>query len=165
MADAIWVLLRSWHREFYRFGRLEQLDSAKCIEDKLHILETLRERTIESLSSDDEPVIRQLSGPFTEATRRHNKRGVQGSEVATAKALHLLAPRFLPLWDNSIAGVYSQFPMWAHNYICFCWQMKDLAAAVRSYIIEPDDRTLLKQIDEFNYSAYTKRWIRVGSAR
>jgi hypothetical protein len=63
------------------------------------------------------------------------------------------------LWDNAIAGAYDQFPMWAHNYIAFCWQMKEVAAAVQGYQPDPDDRSLLKRIDEFNYSVYTKRWI------
>jgi len=49
--------------------------------------------------------------------------------------------------------------MWAHNYVAFCWQMKELAAAVKGYQPDRDDRSLLKRIDEFNYSLYTKRWI------
>ncbi len=73
--------------------------------------------------------------------------------------MHLLAPAFLPLWDNPIAAAYGQFPMRAHNYIGFCGQMKDLAAAVQAYVPNPDDCTILKRIDEFNYAVYTKRWV------
>jgi hypothetical protein len=159
MADSIWVLLKSWHREFYRFGRLDLSELARCVENHMPVLNGLRGRTIDSLCADDERTIEKLYDPFTTATSRHNKRGVQESAVATAKALHLLAPGFLPLWDNAIAGAHDQILMWAHNYVAFCWQMKELAAAVKGYQPDPDDRSLLKRIDEFNYSVYTKRWI------
>ena len=97
MADSIWALLKSWHREFYRFGRLDLAELARCVEDHMPVLGGLCGRTIESLCAYDEQTIEKLYGPFTTATSRHNKRGVQESAVATAKALHILAPGFLPL--------------------------------------------------------------------
>ena len=100
MADAVWVLLKSWHREFYRFGRLELSELAGCVETHLPDLNRVRGRIIDSLCADDEQIIEKLYGPFTTATRRHNQRGFQESAVATAKALHLLAPGFLPLWAH-----------------------------------------------------------------
>jgi hypothetical protein len=53
--------------------------------------------------------------------------------------------------------------MWSEDYISFCWQMKELATAVKTYLSPTDDRTPLKRIDEFNYAAYTKHWIAIGS--
>jgi hypothetical protein len=82
MGDAIWVLLKSWHRECYRFGRLDLSELARCVETYLPILSGLRGRTIESLCTEDEQVIEKLYGRFTTATRRHNQRGFQESADA-----------------------------------------------------------------------------------
>jgi hypothetical protein len=42
--------------------------------------------------------------------------------------------------------------------------LRAYANAVSCYVNEADDRTLLKRLEEFNYSAYTNFWIKVGSA-
>ncbi len=159
MADAVWLLLKSWHREFYRFGPLDLKVLADCIEKTTHELEELRSRDIQTLCAADEPTIKALFRAFTVATRRENKRGLQESTVATAKALHLLCPDFMPLWDNPIARQYGWLLMWAEDYFSFCWQMKELATAVKSFLDAADDRSLLKRVDEFNYTAYTKHWL------
>jgi hypothetical protein len=79
--------------------------------------------------------------------------------VAAAKALHVVAPGFLPLWDAAIAAqyvpAYHQDP--ARKYVRFCWQMKELAVAVRDYC-DPGSKTMLKLIDEYSYARYTKLW-------
>jgi|SRR5215467_10181698 len=163
MAEGIGLLLKSWHNAFYRFGRYDPTALAACIRDHLDSIATLRRRTIDSLDSTDESVIRDLFNSFTRALRG-GKNGTQESTVATAKALHLIAPGFLPLWDNPIACAYGQFPMMVHNYIAFCWQMKKLAEAIDPFISRPDDCTVLKRLDEFSYAAYTQRWIRLTTA-
>jgi hypothetical protein len=162
MADAIWLLLKSWHRQFYRFGPLDPKVLATCIERNTRHLDYLRSREIESLCTADELTVRVLFREFTVATRRSNRSGLQDSTVATAKALHLLSPGLLPLWDNPIAWHYGHLLMWSEDYVSFCWEMKELAAPVKGYVHPTDDRTLLKRIDEFNYAAYTKHWIQTG---
>jgi hypothetical protein len=161
MAAGIGLLLKSWHKAFYRFGPYDATRLAACIEENMAMLGTLRERAIDSFAPDDEPIVRSLFSVFT-AALRGGKKGQQESTVATAKAMHLLAPGFLPLWDNSIAGAYDQILMWPTNYIAFCWQMKELASAVQRYVANPDDRTILKRVDEFNYAVYTKRWVNLA---
>lgn len=52
--------------------------------------------------------------------------------------------------------------MHAYEYVSFCWQMKEMSAAVASYMTPDDECTVLKRIDEVNYSAYTKYWISIG---
>ena len=151
MATGIGLLLKSWHNAFYRFGPYDATRLATCIEENMAMLGTLYERAIDSFALDDEPHVRSLFSAFT-AALRGGKKGKQESTVATAKAMHLLAPGFLPLWDNPIAGAYDQFPMWAHNYVSFCWQMKEMASAVQGYVANPDDCTILKRVDEFNYA-------------
>jgi len=161
VADGIGRLLKSWHLNFYRFGMYAQDKLEDCLSENLAVLDAIHERSTASLGQEDEEMIRSLFGQFTTALRG-GKHGQRESTVATAKAMHLLAPDFLPLWDTSIASVYGQLPMFAGNYVAFCWQMRDFAAATTAYIVKPDDRTLLKRVDEFNYSAYTTHWIDVG---
>jgi len=160
MATGIGLLLKSWHNAFYRFGPHDPARLAACLEENMPILGTLRERVIYSFAPDDESNVRWLFGVFT-AALKGGKKGEQESTVATAKAMHLLAPGFLPLWDNPIAGAYGQFPMLAHNYISFSKQMKELASAVQRYVPNPDDCTILKRVDEFNYAVFTQRWVRL----
>jgi len=161
MAGAIAILLRSWHLAFYRFGTLDDARLVECVREQLPALVAIRERNIDSLDTGDEELIRNLFNAFRTALRG-GKGGVQESGVAPAKALHLIAPGFLPIWDNAIAYRYGWVLMWPHDYVFFCWQMKEMAAAVASYM-KPDDKcTVLKRVDEFNYSAYTKYWISVG---
>lgn len=80
--------------------------------------------------------------------------------MAVAKALHLLAPNFFPLWDETIARAYGCYynenP--AEKYVLFCKITKTIADKVRNYILR-SDKTLTKLIDEYNYSKYTQGWI------
>jgi len=125
MAAAIASLLTSWHMAFYRFGMFDRSRLEECLLEQMPILDSLRGRGIETLEAGDETIIQDLFAAFRTALRG-GKGGVQESPVAPAKALHLLAPTFLPLWDNAIAFRYGHVLMWPHEYVSFCWQMKDL---------------------------------------
>lgn len=85
---------------------------------------------------------------------------IKRSPVSVSKALHLLAPGFFPLWDDKISRAYgcyySENP--ARKYILFCKYTKTIADKVKECTIR-SDRTLIKLIDEYNYSKYTKKWI------
>lgn len=84
---------------------------------------------------------------------------VMKSPVAVAKALHVLAPNFFPLWDDKIARkyecYYNENP--AEKYLSFCKRMKTMVDVARQYLGNSDET--LKRIDEYNYSKYTQRWI------
>ena len=112
MATGIGLLLKNWPNAFYRFGPYDATRLVACLEEILSMLGTLRERVIDSFGPDDEPHVCRLFSAFT-AALRGGKKGEPESTVATAQAMHLLAPGFLSLWDNPIAGAYDQFPMWA----------------------------------------------------
>ena len=85
---------------------------------------------------------------------------IKRSPVSVSKALHLLAPDFFPLWDDRISRAYGCYytenP--AQKYISFCKTAKIIADKVKDCSIR-SDRTLIKLIDEYNYSKYTKKWI------
>jgi hypothetical protein len=155
MADAIWPLLRNWHADFYRYGSGDPSAIASAIGQNINPLNAFRNRTIDTLCAADEPAIRSLFWAFAKATGRTNSKGFQASSVGAVKALHLLSPDLLPLWDNAISDRY-HCDQDAFGYIKLCRIMKEFAAAVRPYLSKPDDRSILKRIDEFNYSSVTR---------
>ncbi len=161
MAQGIGLLLQSWHQGFYRFGNFDRNVLIECVENNLEIINKFRDRDIGSLSNNDEPEIKELFNQFLDALRGGNRR----SPVAVAKSLNLLAPKLLPLWDSDIAlaygyvwgGILTEFT--DADYISFCWKMKEMVERIKGCLPNPDDRSLLKRIDEYNYSKYTKSWI------
>jgi len=85
---------------------------------------------------------------------------IKRSPVSVTKALHLLAHDFFPLWDEKIARAYGCYydvdP--AEKYVSFCKRIKTVADKIKSYV-DPSYKPLIKLIDEYNYSKYTKGWI------
>ena len=161
VADAVAALLVSWNRAFYRFGMFEIAKLQRCIADNAEAIERFRRRDISSLAYEDEASIGRMFGEFIEASRigSGSSRGRQ-SAVSAAKALHLLAPRFFPIWDRKIARIYGchygRDPIKA--YWEFCHVTRDIAEATRQYSVQ-SDKTLVKLIDEYNYSKFAKGWI------
>ena len=111
---------------------------------------------------DDDPIIRGLFGEFLVALVIANgKSKGKRSPVAVAKALHLLAPDFFSLWDKNIALAcgcdYSV--MASDKYISFMKLSQTIVRNLHSRIVPPVGKTLLKLIDEYSYTKYTKGWI------
>jgi len=80
----------------------------------------------------------------------------RNSPVAVAKALHLLAPSFFSLNDK-IAKALDAITItknYAEKYISFYLIIKIIVNDVRNYI-DRSDKSLIKLIDEYNYSKYT----------
>ena len=76
--------------------------------------------------------------------------------VGAAKALHLLAPQFFPLWDRKIARAYG-LPIGKkgsndEKY----WNFVRIAE--RQCLDHAGCQNPLKRIDEFNYCEYTTNW-------
>ncbi len=161
MADALGVLLSTWNNAFYRYGPFSYDELQQCIEGNLSILETYRSKSIINYTEDDDKNIKVLFMAFLAALKiaTGNNKGRQ-SPVGTAKALHLLGPKFFPIWDDKIAKhykcLYSIDP--AGQYISFCHIARDMAKELSPHAHRPD-RSILKLIDEFNYARYTKKWI------
>jgi len=85
---------------------------------------------------------------------------IMKSPVAVAKALHLLAPNFFPLWDDKIARAYGCYynDRPEEKYVSFCKITKAMVDELKRCINRPD-KTIIKLIDEYNYSKYAKKWI------
>jgi len=160
VTDGLGVLLLNWNQAFYRYGIFNFGLLEDCIKRNQTIISKFRKRDIYKLSSFDENEIIRLFDDFLKALRiSEGKSKGKKSPVAVAKALHLLAPNFFPLWDNKIARGYkchySNNP--SRKYFRFCRIIKKIADRVRYY--SPNSRSVLKRIDEYNYSKFTKKWI------
>ncbi|MCH7778222.1 MAG: hypothetical protein IH878_17085 [Gemmatimonadetes bacterium] len=146
-------------------------------------LEHYRGRSIKSFNSKHDA--EKIKALFAEAlaalkiTRINRK-----SPVAVAKTLHIIAPRFFPLWDGAIARGRScrwyRSSAAASKYIAFMNDSQTIAASLEARYKQkqgraglPDARnlaaalskqcgrskTILKYLDEYFFAKYTGRWI------
>ena len=154
IAEALAVLLQTWNPPYYRH---RTFDSQRfCDIQHLHnehekVLTAFGKRSIESFCDEDNPMLQEFFKAFEEVL----------CPVGAAKCLHLLAPKFFPLWDGAIRKAYG-LPMKqrgrnADHYSRFMKitkeQVQNLGGA------QAMARNPLKALDEFNYCRYTKRWI------
>ncbi|MDH6165545.1 hypothetical protein M2282_000673 [Variovorax boronicumulans] len=163
MADGMGVLLLTWNQAFYRYGQFDFVKLERCIEKNMTHLESLRTRNILEFGKVDEPLVRRLFKGFSAALaiRRGSKKGMQ-SPVATAKALHLLAPSFLPLWDHKIARGYgchyANDPV--EKYLGFLWMIKAIATGLPKSLQDgADGYSAIEVIDEYNFARFTRGWV------
>jgi hypothetical protein len=161
MTNGLGVLLLTWNQAFYRYGNLNFDLLEQTVSQNISLLESYRNRDISSLSNNDEDQIEKLFCHFLDALQIETISGsIRKSPVAVAKAFHLIAPNFFPIWDKQIAHYYGC--SYERNpeikYFSFCKLIKVFANKVTGYEIS-QDKTLLKRIDEYNYSKYTKGWI------
>lgn len=162
MADGMGVLLLTWNQAFYRYGSFDFALLEEVLRANMPVIERLRPRPIESLTQADEPAIEQLFMAFLDALRiKEGKKKDCKSPVAVAKALHLLAPGFLPLWDDKIARAYGCYYSLqpAKKYVTFAYQMQAMGRELQGNVPAGCGRTFLKIIDECNYAKYTKGWV------
>ena len=154
LSEALAVLLQTWNRGYYRYRKFDN-EHFKAIDDlmtnNLQVLATLRGRSLSSLSEADHPIVLQIYSAFESVLK----------PVGAAKALHLLAPLFFPLWDSSIAIAYEcglgPAGTNAGDYFRFMTLVKKQVDGLSSQV--PATVNLLKAVDEYNYCKYTKRWM------
>lgn len=182
-ADGLGVMLLTWNNAAYRYETFDFDKLEEFLEANRTELESFRDRRIETFSPNaDSAPVKDMFGKTLEAlaTTKNKKR----SPVGVAKALHLIAPNFFPLWDQAIAkGANchwtSKDP--SSQYIAFIdYTQKvsaalnaeyrarspaaaalppaqDLAGALSKLCRRP--KSLLKFIDEYSFARYTKGWI------
>jgi hypothetical protein len=163
VADSLGVLLLTWNNALYRYGIFDFDKLQECLSNNRPLLNKYRELNILKYSSDADEEVRHLFEDFLDALQisEGKKAGIR-SPVAAAKALHLLAPNFFPLWDAKIAREYgcsySNNP--AEKYLLFLKKTKEMAERLQSGLKgQASGKTLLKLIDEYNYAKYTKGWV------
>jgi hypothetical protein len=184
VADGLGVILLTWNHAAYRydafdFGKLEEFLRVNRPE-----LDAFRKRSITSFQpNEDSQPIKAMFGKTMDAlvTTKNKKR----SPVGVAKALHIIAPQFFPLWDVAIATgwncLWSYKKDAASQYVEFTKYAQAAAAALDAEYgarspaaaklpVAPDlasalselcrrPKSLLKFIDEYCFAKYTKKWI------
>ena len=153
VAEAISILLQTWNKQVYRFKKFTE-DDVILLEQNIikhdGTIKRFRDRSIRLLSSEEESTLVCVFQDF------ENPRG----PVGAAKTLHLLAPKFFPLWDDKIAkkGYGIRFGRTGTNgqkYLSFIKAtVKQVSDIGRFGIQDP-----LKRLDEFNYCKYSKKWL------
>jgi len=161
MADGLGVLLLTWNQAFYRYGLFDFNKLEQFINNNFQKIDNFRKRSISSLSTSDEVEIKLLFNELLDVLQIDTgKLKGRKSPVAVSKTLHLLAPNFFPLWDNKISigygCYYNEKPH--EKYVSFCKIMKTMAESVKDYVTI-NEKSILKLIDEYNYSKYTQKWI------
>lgn len=165
VADGLCVLLLTWNQALYRYGIFDFDKLEQFLKKWQNEINRFRERTIDTLNKDDEDKIKTFFNELLIALTSEGKDNkMRKSPVAVAKALHILAPNFFPLWDNVIANAYGCH--WrisneaSEKYIDFCWKSKFLVEYIKGQDISKDEnKSYLKLIDEYNYAKFTYKWI------
>ena len=157
MADGLGVLLLTWNQAFYRYGQMNFDALEDCLSRNQQSIEAFRGRDIVSYTPADDEEINRLYNEFlvaTQLTDKHSNK--RQSPVSVSKALHLLAPAFFPLWDDRIARKYGCH----YKYIPFIRKMKEVVQVLGPEVdLRSTGKTLLKLVDEYNYSKFTQKWI------
>lgn len=164
VAEGLGVLLLVWNAAFYGPGLLFSFDALEdCLRQNQEELDDFRKRDILSYTPKDNPRIKSLFLDLLDALQivtGKTRKGVK-SPVGAAKALHLLAPSYFPIWDEKIAKRYG-FKYTATNsaekYVGFLSTTKDQAQHLAPLVSAPK-KTLLKLIDEYNYAKYSQEWL------
>lgn len=154
VAEALAVLLLTWNMALYRFHPFDaqhfaDIESILATHDAT--LAHYRDQRIESYSGKDQEVVGRVFHDFEQIL----------GPVGAAKCLHLLAPRFSPIWDRAIAFAYGvtlqKRGANARHYTDFIEMTKRQVIAFGSE--QAIGRNPLKALDEFNYCKYTKAWL------
>ena len=153
VAEALAVLLQTWNKAYYQYRKFDNVhftDIENLLAENKLVIASYRPRTIDQLDDADGTIIENLFQSFERVL----------GPVGAAKALHLLAPSFFPLWDRAIAKAYSlelgRAGSNGERYWHFLCISKRQCLDVRRD--NPNCHDPLKSIDEYNYCRYTKKW-------
>ncbi|HIE51150.1 MAG TPA: hypothetical protein EYP85_05280 [Armatimonadetes bacterium] len=154
VTEALAVLLQTWNKAFYRYNPFDSqhFSDIECVVSyHKQALSVFRQRSIEDFNSKDEPIVEKMFKDFEEVL----------GPVGAAKCLHLMAPRFFPLWDRAIAEAYGlALKRRGENAERYCRFIEITQEQVKNLGGEQTmGRNPLKALDEYNYCKHTKQWI------
>jgi hypothetical protein len=154
LAEVLAVLLQRWNQPRHRHSRFDAAhcaDIERLLSEHRALLQSLRARTIEDFSDADQTMVEALFREFELVL----------GPVGAAKCLHLLAPRFFPLWDRDIASAYFVSLLEpgrnAERYCRFMCIVKGQCGELGGE--QRIGRNPLEALDEYNYCRHTKGWI------
>jgi hypothetical protein len=182
VADGLGVVLLTWNQAAYRYGSFDFDKLEQFLARNKPFIEAFRCRQIETFNpADDADTVTTL---FDEALDALAYAEGRKTPVGAAKALHILAPSFFPLWDQEIAkrcgcnwyrpdqaaAKYLAFMQYAQTAIASLEMQfanggrpsaipdaPNLASALSARAGRP--KTMLKLLDECLYARHTKGWI------
>jgi len=160
LVRALMMLQTTWNKNFYRFFERRKggmtLDKhfselEEVISKRFEQLAKFRRRRLHEVADLPEDEIRAMFQDFANVLGR----------VGAAKCLHLLAPRFFPLWDAAILKGYGmeKAPYRscsdADRYVAFIKITRAQVASLGDLSSLTDNP--LKSLDEYNYGSFTKK--------
>jgi hypothetical protein len=154
LSEALVVLLQTWNRAYYQYHPPgpDHLDQIGLLLDRYASWRhRIRDRTVGTFCSADAAELEAIFRAFEKVL----------GPVGAAKALHLLAPRFLPLWDRAIAVAYGlQLGYTGTNSKRYV-RMAEIAKAQSARVGGEGSfgADILKALDEYNYCRFTKGWM------
>lgn len=152
---AVAALIQSWNFAYYKDVSCDAahvVDLEFALHSVRHDVAHFRQRDIASFTVEaDAAQVQHVFATLESVLGR----------VGAAKAMHLLAPNFFPLWDNPIAQGYG-FTLAAagrnaETYLAFMQVVQRQVASVRRLL--PSRPDALKALDEYNYCRFSKGWI------
>jgi hypothetical protein len=154
IAEAVSVLLQTWNRSFYQYRRFTNehfADIERLLQTQCNTFQQYRAREISSLQDNERQTIVSLFQAFESVL----------GPVGAAKTLHLLGPKFFPIWDRTIAVAYglplSEVGTNGSKYFAFAQCQRQQTEALRGNL--SNGLTAIKAIDEYNYCHFSKGWI------
>ncbi|MBI4467027.1 MAG: hypothetical protein HY656_06345 [Acidobacteria bacterium] len=184
VTGAVALLLLSWNQASYRYGAPDFRCFKLWMMKQWHLLSPLRRRDLSSFEEErDGSWVRALFASALEGLE--TSRGTR-SPVGVAKAFHLLAPDFFPLWDDEIARTYgckwNRSSEAADKYVRFMALNKEIVSRLIGTVarlrrfspqvalwfmcqhcpIGARWNSFLKMLDEYNYVRYTKAWFQAA---
>jgi hypothetical protein len=154
LAEVLTVLLQRWNQPYNRYSRFDaarRADIERLLSEHRDLLHSIRERAIDDFSEADQATVEQLFQDFERIL----------GPVGAARCLHLLAPRFFPLWDRDIASAYLVSLLEpggnGERYYRFMRIVKEQCVDLGGE--QRIGRNPLQALDEYNYCHHTKRWI------
>jgi len=147
--EALAVLLQTWNHSYYQrlgipFDAAHFTAIERLLTDHDQALARFAKRSIASVTPADEGSVRALYHEFEDVL----------GQTGASKALHILAPRFFPLWDGPIAAVaYGLYARDDRDYWrLVCATAAQVASVGGEAVL---GRNPVKAIDEYNYCRYT----------
>lgn len=152
VANGLGVLLLTWNQALYRYGVFDFDKLEHFLKSRQNELNEFRNRAIDTLNKNDEAKIKSMFEELLVALASEGKnKKPRKSPVAVAKALHMLAPDFFPIWDNAIAYAYGCY--WTNSgkasqtYIDFCWKNKALTEYIKGLSIPNEKKRELVKVN------------------
>lgn len=182
-ADGLGVILLTWNQAAYRYGPFDFSELEAFLKRNTIALEGFCSRSIETFDPKNDG--KRIKAIFSEALEALKiQEPERRSPVAVAKALHVIAPDFFPLWDRAIAKgracLWDSYAHAASKYLSFMSDSQTVVASLENLYANDQerqglsaaqtlatalsqccdhDKTILKFLDEYYYARFTKKWI------